>query len=136
VVERDEFINQAREVEQIDLGDTLDLPADEVTLTISALVSSGALEEEMIRMNIDLDGPARIGYRQINSDLRAIGKLQVRDLWDDRYAPSSQRISEHHLWMRLGSGTIATVDEAADETERSAPTWVAQTPSNLCKLGH
>jgi hypothetical protein len=136
VIERDQFVDQAREVDQIDLSDTFDLPADEVTLSISALVSSGALEEEVIRMDIDLDGPARIGYRQINSDLGAVGKLQVSDLWNDWNATSSQGISDHDFRVRLSGRTITAVDEAADETERSTSTWVTQTPSDRCEFGH
>ena len=57
LVQGDQLVDEAREVEQVDLGGALDLPSDEMALTITTLVPRRSFEKQVIGMHVDLDRP-------------------------------------------------------------------------------
>ncbi len=64
-VERNQFVDQTVEVEEVDLGDALDLPADSVALPVTPLVLGRSVEQKMIRVDVDLDAPTHRGNSQV-----------------------------------------------------------------------
>ena len=135
-VERHELVDKAREIDQIKLGDTLDLPADEVALTIATLVLGRTFQKKMVGVHVDLDGPSQIRYGEIDADIGAVRKPQARGLRYYGNCACPQGIAEHDLRMRLSRWAIATLDKAPNEPKRSTAARVTQTSSDGGKFIH
>lgn len=101
-VQRRQLVEQARQVEQIDGSDPLDLPADQVELTVALLVSSGTDEMKMRRVRVDLHRPSNRSHRHVDPDSTATGQHQVIDLGLDRNTTIEQTSQYHQLRVRLG----------------------------------
>ena len=136
MIEADELVYQTGEIQEVDVGHPLDLPTDEVALSIPPFVPGRTLEEQMVWMDIDFDGPADVGNREVDADPPAVRKHQVRDLWNDGDVACSQRIAQHHFWMRFSRTTVATFDKTSHEPQRPRTARVAEASSDRRELGH
>ena len=60
-----------------------------MTLPIATLVLRGSVEQQMIRMDVDLDPPADRWDSQVETNFGTIRQIEISELWLHGYAPTS-----------------------------------------------
>src|SRR4051794_25230553 len=135
-VQRNELVDQPVEVEKVDRGHAFDLPADEMTLPVPSLVLRRSIEEQVIRMHIDLDAPPHCWDRKIQSNPGAVRQIEILELRLDRNSARSQRFAENKLGMRLGNRSVAPIQQRLGEQNRAWTSGMAQPPSGGAETLH
>ena len=87
-------------------------------------------------MHIDFDPPPDVRNGEVDANLLAVRKHQARHLWHNRDVARSQRVGEHHFWVRFSRTTVATFDKASHESERPRTARVAEASSDSPELCH
>ena len=63
MVQLGQLVTDALEVDEVESGDPFDLPTHPMALPVTPLVPGGAVEQQMIRVDVDLDTPLGCGNR-------------------------------------------------------------------------
>ena len=126
-----DVINQLRwQIDQVDVRHPLDLPIQEVELSIALLVAGRPHERQVPWMYVDLDAPAHGRHRHVDPDFPTVRQAQLLELGFDGDTPSQQALQHQQLWVGVDRTTDTTSIERVQELRRPWSTGVAQTTSD------
>lgn len=117
-MEINEFGEYGWQIQHVKGGDSLDLPIDEVELSISPFVDGASFQSEVVRVNIDLHGPSDCGNSHVDSNAAAVRKNQ--SLLRFHWHPPLQKAVEHlELRMRFCCGAPVSSDQGSGKRDRA-----------------
>src|SRR3954447_18006966 len=127
-IERQELGDESLPIDHVQLRDPLDLPTDQVTLAVTALVPTGALQQEVIRMEVQLDAPAERGDREVGPRPATVGQGEPCLLRDDRNSGATKCLAEVELAVRLSRGAFTALHQGRGDDHRPRTVRMDQPP--------
>ena len=129
-----ELVEYTLSVDEVQLGDVLDLPVDEVQLTIATMVTCDAVGPEVRGVDVDLDRPPDFGHGQIDSHATTIRQLQLIMLCNHRHASGKEPVQDGEFRVGLHCRPLAALHQRAGEQDGARPGGVTQAAGSSAEV--
>ena len=113
-----ELVTDCVQIDEVELRHSFHLPAHTMALTVPPFIAGRSIEQQVVRMNVDLDSPPHRWHSQVKSDPSAARQKQRLHLSENRNTASAQTFGNQYLGMRIRCSS-GPRHERGDEALRS-----------------